>query len=148
MTDAHVEKPPTRGIWRALRWIGLPLIALATALAATVAGFYFTAGAGNVGKLDFANTLRIPPLLAPRVDARGRKVFDLTLETGTSRFLPGKRTETWGVDGSYLGPTLRASSGERIVIHVHNHLPQMTTLHWHGMHLPAVDDGGPHQMIE
>ena len=92
--------------------------------------------------------LRIPPLLAPRVDAQGRKVFDLTLQTGSSTFLPGKSTQTWGVNGAYLGPTLRASRGDRVVIHVHNQLPAMTTLHWHGMHLPAVDDGGPHQMIQ
>lgn len=33
-------------------------------------------------------------------------------------------------------------------INVRNELPETTTLHWHGMHLPAAADGGPHQMIE
>ena len=28
-----------------------------------------------------------------------------------------------------------------------NNLNESTTLHWHGMHLPAVMDGGPHQVI-
>ena len=159
MADEHNELEPTteaevpahaprrRRIRRSLLWTGAVLIGAAVVLAAVVAGFYFTAGASNVGKLDFANTLRIPPLLAPHVDGHGRKVFDLTLETGTSTLLPGKTTRTWGVNGAYLGPTLRAARGDRILIHVHNHLPQMTTIHWHGMHLPAVDDGGPHQML-
>jgi FtsP/CotA-like multicopper oxidase with cupredoxin domain len=31
---------------------------------------------------------------------------------------------------------------------VTNHLPETTTMHWHGMHVPAVADGGPHQPIE
>ena len=107
------------------------------------------AQASNVGKLDFRNPIRIPSLLAPRTDSRGLKVFDLNLHTGTTRFLPGKTTPTWGVNGSsYLGPTLRMSRGDEVQMHVHNHLPQLTTLHWHGMHLPAVDDGGPHQTIE
>jgi FtsP/CotA-like multicopper oxidase with cupredoxin domain len=102
---------------------------------------------GSVGQPNEPGSLRIPPLLAPRTDAQGRKVFDLTAEPGTSTFLPGTTTATWGVNGAYLGPTLRVSRGDRVLIHVHNHLPAMTTMHWHGMHLPAIDDGGPHQMI-
>jgi blue copper oxidase len=30
---------------------------------------------------------------------------------------------------------------------VANRLPEPTTIHWHGMHLPAAADGGPHQLI-
>jgi bilirubin oxidase len=32
-------------------------------------------------------------------------------------------------------------------MNVTNNLNESTTLHWHGMHLPAVMDGGPHQVI-
>jgi FtsP/CotA-like multicopper oxidase with cupredoxin domain len=102
----------------------------------------------DLGTHGFANPLRIPPLLTPRTDSAGRKVFDLTIRPGISTFRPGTRTETWGVNGAYLGPTLRASSGDRVLIHVSNRLPEATTMHWHGMHLPAVADGGPHQAIE
>src|SRR5690606_7889132 len=28
-----------------------------------------------------------------------------------------------------------------------NSLSEDTTVHWHGMHLPAAMDGGPHQMV-
>lgn len=33
-------------------------------------------------------------------------------------------------------------------MNVHNELTEATTVHWHGMHLPARFDGGPHQLIE
>jgi FtsP/CotA-like multicopper oxidase with cupredoxin domain len=78
----------------------------------------------------------------------GRKTFELELQRGTSELLPGRPTETWGVNGDHLGPTLRAQRGDQVTVHVANALPQATTLHWHGMHLPAQMDGGPHQMIE
>jgi|SRR4051794_3827314 FtsP/CotA-like multicopper oxidase with cupredoxin domain len=106
-----------------------------------------TAPATTTRDPAFPNALNVPPLLAPRTDDQGRKVFDLTVQQGTSHFLPGTSTQTWGVNGAYLGPTLRASQGDRVLIHVHNRLPGVTTMHWHGMHLPAVDDGGPHQPI-
>src|SRR5437764_12109235 len=31
---------------------------------------------------------------------------------------------------------------------VRNNLGEATTVHWHGMHLPAAMDGGPHQVLE
>lgn len=102
----------------------------------------------NTGQLQFKNPLNIPPLLEPTVDAEGTKHFTLTMQEGTTQFFPGKETKTWGINGSYLGPTIRVKSGDRVSFHVENQLNEETTLHWHGMHLPAVMDGGPHQMIE
>ena len=101
----------------------------------------------HVGDVDFVNPLAIPPLLDPLVDEEERLVFDLTVQTGSTEILPGKHTETWGVNGPLLGPTLRARRGETVVMKVNNELPEDTSLHWHGMHLPAGMDGGPHQMV-
>lgn len=102
----------------------------------------------NVGELTFDNPVAIPPVLEPRVDDAGRKHFDLRLQTGRSELLPGHSTETWGVNGSYLGPTIRARSGDDVTMHVTNDLPETSSLHWHGMRLPAKMDGGPHQEVE
>ncbi len=102
---------------------------------------------GSAGRPTAPGQLKIPPLLAYRVDAQGRKVFDLTAGTGTTTLLPGTTTPTWGFNGTYLGPTIRVSRGDRVQLQVHNHLPAATTVHSHGMHLPAIDDGGPHQTI-
>jgi len=51
------------------------------------------------------------------------------------------------VNGPFLAPTLRARRGDQIKVSLQNDLPEATTVHWHGMHLPAAMDGGPHQMI-
>jgi len=102
----------------------------------------------NVGQLGFVNQLKIPPLLEPRLDGAGRKVFDLRLQQATCELLPGKLTQTWGANGAYLGPTIRATRGDQVAVNVANDLPEATTIHWHGMHLPAAADGGPHQLIQ
>jgi suppressor of ftsI len=118
------------------------------ALGAAALIVYSSARVSNVGELDFADELGIPPLAEPRVDGDGRKVFDLILQQGVSELLPGKKTETWGANGSHLAPTLRASRGDTVMARVSNGLgAETTTIHWHGMHLPAAADGGPHQTI-
>ena len=102
----------------------------------------------NVGKLEFANPLRIPPLAEPTIDEDGTKRFKLAMQTGATEVFEGKRTKTWGVNGDYLGPTIRVARGDKVAVDVENRLPEASTLHWHGMRLPAKMDGGPHQMIE
>ncbi|MCW2790693.1 MAG: mco [Aeromicrobium sp.] len=94
-----------------------------------------------------AGTLPIPPLLGPQV-VGGTTIFRLTLQQGKSQFLAGQTTSTFGANGDYLGPTLRAKSSDSVQIRVTNDLGETTTLHWHGMHLPAAMDGGPMQTIE
>lgn len=66
---------------------------------------------------------------------------------GETEMLPGLRTATWGFNGPVLGPTLRARRGESVTVQVENALDEPTTVHWHGMHVPAHCDGGPHQMV-
>ena len=102
----------------------------------------------TAGTMNLDNQLNIPPLAASSVDAEGTRVFSLTAETGKSSFLPETATETWGYNGAFLGPTLRARRGERVRVEIQNDLPAPTTVHWHGMHLPAIYDGGAHQIIE
>lgn len=102
----------------------------------------------TAGTVRFDNPLSIPPLADSTVDAEGTRVFSLTAETGSTSFLPESTTETWGYNGAFLGPTLRAQHGEKVRVKIQNDLPAQTTVHWHGMHIPAVYDGGAHQIIE
>ncbi|RSM48067.1 copper oxidase [Actinoplanes sp. ATCC 53533] len=97
---------------------------------------------------EFTNRLRIPPPAESRRAAGGFREFALDLRAGgRTGFLPGLTTATWGINGSYLGPTVRVARGERVRMAVTNRLDEATTLHWHGVRLPATMDGGPHQMI-
>lgn len=95
-----------------------------------------------------ANQLFIPPLLDPAPDQDGVKQFDLTIQASTHSFFEDFETETYGINGSYLGPTLRLELGDKVSINYTNQLNEVTTMHGHGMHVPANMDGGPHQEIE
>jgi FtsP/CotA-like multicopper oxidase with cupredoxin domain len=139
--------PRRRWLRRLIVWGGAAGLAVGVVTVAVIAWLYSRADVDTVGELDFAAPLRIPPLLEPDTDTEGRKVFDLDLQQGTTELVPGATTETWGANGSYLGPTLRASRGDEVLVNVDNDLPEDTTLHWHGMHLPAAADGNPHQLI-
>ncbi len=101
----------------------------------------------NVGDLSFENPLAIPPLAESTIDDDGRRRWELTLQTGETKILGDSETDTWGVNGPFLAPTLRAKRGETVAPIVRNDLAEDTSIHWHGMHLPAQMDGGPHQMI-
>ncbi|TDL07487.1 copper oxidase [Mycolicibacterium obuense] len=91
--------------------------------------------------------LPIPPLAEGMLGSDGVRTFTLKAMTGETEMLPGVRTATWGFNGPVLGPTLRARRGERVAVRVENALDEPTTVHWHGMHVPARCDGGPHQTV-
>ena len=95
----------------------------------------------------FEDPVAMPPLDAGLV-VGGVRVFELELQNGTTEFFSGLQTRTSGINGSYLGPMLRMRTGEKIRLNVSNALNEISTLHWHGMNLPAKADGGPHQPIE
>jgi blue copper oxidase len=86
------------------------------------------------------NTLWIPDTLA------GTN-FNLTIKDTFSQLTVGNQTITAGINGKIWGPTLFFNKGDTVHMNVLNKLNEATTLHWHGFHLPAVMDGGPHQMI-
>ncbi|MET4921839.1 multicopper oxidase domain-containing protein [Streptomyces sp. PSRA5] len=111
-------------------------------------GVYYAAGKQDtVGKVAFDKALSIPPLAESKINTSGARVFTLGIRSDRTRFKGGSATRTWGVNGTYLGPTIRARRGERVEFAVGNGLDQETSLHWHGMHLPAAMDGGPHQVV-
>lgn len=116
-------------------------------LAGAVALVWVGATTDTTGEVAFDRPLAIPPLADSRVED-GRRVFDLRAAESTTAFGVGDAAATtWGYNGSYLGPTLRAARGERVQVNVTNELGETTTTHWHGHHLPAEMDGGPHQPI-
>ena len=98
------------------------------------------------------NVIRSQPLPIPELltgtEIDGKKVYDLTMRRGSMVFVPGKQTATLAYNGNILGPTLLMRKGDEVVINVTNQLGEPTTTHWHGIHLPAAMDGGPHQRIE
>ena len=115
---------------------------------AALAGSYGLYGLPRAtAQQPFINPLKIPPLLTGKRQD-GQLHYNLAVQTGRSEFFEGVSTPTIGVNGSYLGPTVRCRAGDRITLNVANKLPLDTTVHWHGLHLPAKADGGPHQVVK
>jgi FtsP/CotA-like multicopper oxidase with cupredoxin domain len=68
--------------------------------------------------------------------------FELTIDQLPVNFTGKKRTAV-GVNGSVPGPTLRWREGEVVTVAVTNRLQEATSIHWHGVRLPAEMDGVP-----
>lgn len=93
------------------------------------------------------NLLYIPPILEDSNTAPYEANLKLTAQKSFSEFFPGIKTETYGYNGDYLGPTIRVKKGEHVNIKVLNTLTEETTVHWHGLLVEGEMDGGPHQII-
>ena len=92
------------------------------------------------------NPLKIPELNVGEM-RDDRQHYQLNIQSGSTRFFDDLDTPTLGINGSYLGPTVRLRDGDQVTMDVFNQLQESTTLHWHGLHVPASADGGPHQEI-
>ncbi|MBE9608250.1 multicopper oxidase family protein [Chitinilyticum piscinae] len=71
----------------------------------------------------------------------GVKEYHLIAEPVEQEVAPGMTALFWGYNGSSPGPTIEAVEGDRVRIFVTNKLPEHTTIHWHGILLPAGMDG-------
>lgn len=92
--------------------------------------------------ISFAqNPMAIPPTLT------GTEI-NLNLQNGQVEFYNGFTTNTIGYNQAILGPTIILEKGNEVTINVTNNLDEETTLHWHGLHVSAENDGGPHTIIE
>ena len=47
----------------------------------------------------------------------------------------------WGYNGQIPGPVLEARVGDVLEVRLTNRLPEPTSIHWHGLRLPAAMDG-------
>jgi len=95
----------------------------------------------------FSRAMPIPPVLQPTSTAGGVTMYDLTVQKSATAFFPGTSTETYGYNGSLLGPTIRLRKGERVSVRIENRLTRRTNIHWHGLRIPAAADG-PHHDID
>lgn len=86
-----------------------------------------------------------PMAIPPALDL---DTFDLVSDEHIHQFYPGINTSTYGASAEYLGPTLILHRGDTARIRVHNQLAEMTSMHWHGLHVPGEMDGGPQRIIE
>jgi len=68
-------------------------------------------------------------------------VVDLEAREVDWEFTPGHVTRAWGYNGQVPGPTIEARIGDVLEVRLTNRLPEPTTIHWHGLRVPAPMDG-------
>lgn len=72
----------------------------------------------------------------------------MALNPARHDFGTGVASETFGINHNYLGPVLKVKQGQTLPFDVGNNIGDISTIHWHGLHIPGDVDGGPHQEIE
>jgi len=77
------------------------------------------------------------------IPAPGRSVVRVELDAREVdwAFSPDRLTRAWGFNGQVPGPVLEARVGDVLEVEFTNRLPEPTSIHWHGLRIPAPMDG-------
>jgi len=71
----------------------------------------------------------------------GVKVYDLEASVIEWNILPYERVMAYAFNRQVPGPRITLTEGDRVRFNVVNHLPEPTTVHWHGLEVPNAMDG-------
>lgn len=90
-------------------------------------------------------TMGLSPSLLRRYLMAEPRTVELTLTAAPTKLslMPGASSDVFAYNGRIPGPTLEVREGDRVIVHFQNKLPEPSTIHWHGIHLPFVSDGSP-----
>ena len=69
------------------------------------------------------------------------KIVELEARQTAWEISPGQTVDGYGYNGQIPGPIIEARAGEPLEIRFTNRLPEPTTIHWHGLRVPAAMDG-------
>ena len=98
----------------------------------------------------------------PTTDFNPDKDIALKSAPAEVSIFPGRPTAVWSyrahlikgdaeslshIESSYLGPIIRARTGQKVRIRFTNEVADETIVHWHGLHVPADMDGHPRLVI-
>ena len=89
-----------------------------------------------------------PPVLVNTSRLPKTVEVNITAAITTLSLQPGLTSEVFAYNGSVPGPTLDVREGDHVIVHFRNDLPEPTTIHWHGIHLPFESDGSPFHPIK
>ncbi len=125
---------------------GMLLPPAARALAANAG-----ADAGKLLSVDALATgkkLKTLPKLENRAKRPGLFRATLTARARKIELLHGKPTAFLTYNGHYPGPQIVATEGDTVEIDFRNQLDQPTSIHWHGLPVPPLQDGNPSEAVE
>src|SRR5687767_4030670 len=75
--------------------------------------------------------------------APGRAIVRVDLEAHEFdwELVAGRATRAWGYNAQVPGPVIEGRVGDVLEVHLVNSLSEPTTVHWHGLRVPAAMDG-------
>lgn len=82
-------------------------------------------------------------LLAEMLSAQQTVTYDLYVKDSLVNYT-GKSRKALAINGQIPAPTLHFTEGDTAVIRVHNLLNEPTSIHWHGILVPNIQDGVPY----
>lgn len=99
---------------------------------------------------EVVSVVAVPP--GPAVlpnESRKPHTVEVTITAEQTRLtiLPSTSTATYSYNGRVPGPTLEAYEGDKVIVHFINKLPEPSTIHWHGLHIPNKSDGSPYYPV-
>ncbi len=154
------------------RFLGTTVIAGAATAVGATSGWHqqvlasMLSFSGSPSLVKYVDPLPIPVVLRPVRYVHGAPFYDVPMRQVKQRLhrdLP--KTEVWGYNGTYPGPTIEAKVNKPIFVKWSNHLPEehllrrsidhtlagagrsvpdvRTAVHLHEGHVPPEVDGGP-----
>ena len=133
--------------------VGLVLPLGVSACAKGGANVETNSSAGNVLKSTanlpepFTVPLPVPPVAKPVRSVGAANYYEIAQKVGHAEILPGMKTEVWGYDGIFPGPTIESRSGRKTVVRHRNELHVPTATHLHGGRTPPEYDGYPADVV-
>ncbi|MDX1675153.1 MAG: multicopper oxidase family protein [Longimicrobiales bacterium] len=97
------------------------------------------------------DTLIEPSVLDDHHPAPDTVVLRLTAAATKLPVAPGSdpaAASVFAYNGQIPGPTIDVTEGDHVIVHLRNDLPDVTTVHWHGLHIPFEADGSPFHPLE
>lgn len=130
------------------RFIGVLGAGAAAGLAMSACGTVTTerSGALLASRLPLPRRFAVPLPLPDTIEPTGDAI-ELIQRVASTQIIPGMRTEVWGYNGTFPGPTLELRSGRPTALRVTNELPVPTSTHLHGGVTPPEFDGYPTHLI-
>lgn len=95
----------------------------------------------------FTVPLPIPPVLEPVLSNASADYYEITQKVGKAEILPGYKTEVFGYDGIFPGPTIESRRGQKTIVRQRNELEVPTVVHLHGGVTPPEHDGYPTELV-
>jgi FtsP/CotA-like multicopper oxidase with cupredoxin domain len=101
-----------------------------------------------VHDVEAVRAVPVGPAVLTNMSRRPRTVeVTITAEPTRVSLVPAVSTPAYAYNGRIPGPTLEVYEGDKVIVHFRNRLPMPTSIHWHGLHLPATADGSPYYPV-